>query len=110
MPGTQRRDNMGKVQDNSTPSSTNPVGDYYSGIPLGVTQERDLRGTISDLSREIKEYKEQVTKLRRENKKLKKDLEGDNDKLLKELKGENDKLQKELEGENDKLWKEVETL
>ena len=88
MPGTQRRDNMGKVQDNSTPSSTNPVGDCYSGIPLGVTQETDLRGTIEDLFREIKEYKEQVRELRKENEKLKKDLEGDNDTIQKKLKGE----------------------
>ena len=124
MPGTQQRDNMGKVQDNSTPSSTNPVGDFYSGIPLGVTKDTYLRGTIADIYREIKEYKQQVRELRRENEKFKKDLEGENDKFWKEVVGENDKLQKEVETlkreanqrikelqeETEKLQKEVEIL
>ena len=85
---------MGKMQDNPTPSSTNPVGDSYSGISHGMAQDTDLRGTISDIFKDIKEYKDQVRELRRENEKLKKDLER-----------ENDKCQKELEGENDNLWK-----
>ena len=90
---------MGKAHNNSVPNSTNPVGDSYSGISLGVAQDTDLRGTIADIFEEIKEYKEQVRGLRRENEKFKKDLEG-----------ENDKFWKEVVGENDKLWKEVETL
>ena len=85
MPGTRRRDNMGKVQDNSTPSSTNPVEDSYSGIPLGMAQDTDIRSTIVNILKEVQNYKEQIKQLRKENEKLKKDIERENDKLQKEV-------------------------
>ena len=80
MSRAQKKNNMGKAQNNSTPSSVDPVEDSYNGISLEVTEATDCRITITDIFKEIIE-------LRGENEKLRKDLEGDKDKLRKELKG-----------------------
>ena len=72
---------MGKVQDNPMPSSTNPVEDSYSGIPLEIAQDTDIRNTIVNILKEVQDYKEQVKELRKENEELKKELERGNHKL-----------------------------
>ena len=103
MPKAQRKNNMGKAQNNPTPNSTEHVEDPYNGISVEIAQDTDCKLTITDIFKEIIE-------LGTENEKLRKDLERDNDKRWKELWGEIEILKKDLEGENHKLWKEVETL
>ena len=103
MTKTQRKNNMGKAHNKSTPNSTNPTEGPYKEFSKERSQDTNLRRTILDIVKENRE-------LREENEKLKKDLEGDNDTQWKELRGEIEKLKKDLEGENDKLQKEVKTL
>ena len=74
----QRKNHMGKAQNNPTPNITEPVEDPYNGFSVEIAQDTDCRIKITDMLKEIIE-------LRRENEKIRKDLEGDNENLQKEV-------------------------
>ena len=98
MPKTEwKNNNLGKAHNKSTLISTSPIEDLYSKNSLEGNQDTDLRRTIVDMFKEIKEYTERIRELRKENEKFRKELERKNEKLWKELEEENDKLQKEVQ-------------
>ena len=72
MPKAQRKNNMGKAQNNSTLNTTKPIEDSYNEISLEVTQDTDIRRRITDIFKEIIDYKEQIRELKGENEKLRK--------------------------------------
>ena len=117
MPKTQRKNKTGKTQNKSTSNSTSPLPvkgegflnqteatQEHSEISPETTQDTDIRRTILDILKEIKEYKEQIKEIKEYKEQIK-----EREWQTQELEGKNDKLRKDLEGENDKLWKKVET-